>query len=68
MIQNITPVKRKPASVGSKINLTAMSALGSEPKKWMTITRAQNNAAFFCFGTGSSQFYALAKQVIEESE
>jgi hypothetical protein len=40
MIQNITPVKRKPASVGSKMNLTAMSALGAEPKIWMTITRA----------------------------
>ena len=34
------PYKRKPASVGSKMNLTAMSALGAEPKKWMTITRA----------------------------
>jgi len=40
MIQNITPIKWKPASVGSKINLTAMAALGLEPKIWMIITRA----------------------------
>jgi hypothetical protein len=32
MIQDITPVKRKPASVGSKMNLTAMSACGGGAK------------------------------------